>query len=46
MTEYQISNLRNGENNLDILLGNILKKNSSYISQNFGIVTYEKIYHQ
>jgi hypothetical protein len=44
MTEYQISNLRNGENNLDILLGNILKKNSSYISQNFGIVTYEKIY--
>ena len=44
MTEYQISNLNNGENNLHTLLGNILQKNSSYISQKIGNITYEKLY--
>ena len=44
MTEYQISSLSNGENNIDILLGNILKKNSLYISKKLGIINYDKIY--
>jgi hypothetical protein len=44
MTECQISNLNNGENNLCTLLGNILLKNSLHISQKIGTITCEKLY--
>lgn len=43
MSNYQKSILNDGENNLSLLFGPILKSGSNYISKNFGQITYEKL---
>ena len=43
MSNYQKSILNDGENNLSLLFGPILKSGSNYISKKFGQITYEKL---
>ena len=43
MSNYQKSILNDGENNLSLLFGPILKSGSNYVSKKFGQITYEKL---